>query len=33
MEVKVGENLATNVFVKGQHPKKIDFGKMLVNVR
>ncbi len=33
MEVKVGEKLATKKIVQGQHPKKIDFGKMLVNVR
>jgi hypothetical protein len=34
MEVKVGKNLATkNKLVEGQQPKKIDCGKMLVNVR
>jgi hypothetical protein len=33
MEVKVGKKLATKKMVKVQHPKKIDCGKMLVNVR
>jgi hypothetical protein len=33
MEVKVGKNLATKKMVKGERPKKIDYGKMLVHVR
>jgi hypothetical protein len=35
MEVKVGKKLATTKkkMVKGQHPKKIDYGRTLVNVR
>jgi hypothetical protein len=34
MEVRVGKKLATeNKMIKGQQPKKIDCGKMLVKVR
>jgi len=34
MEVRVEKKLATqNKMIKGQHPKKIDCGGMLVNVR
>jgi hypothetical protein len=34
MEVRVEKNLATkNKMIKGQQPKKIDCGRMLVSVR
>jgi hypothetical protein len=34
MEVKVGKKLVMkNKVVKGQQPKKIGYGRMLVNVR
>jgi hypothetical protein len=33
MEVEVGKKMATKNMVKGQQPKKIDYGRMLVNVR
>jgi hypothetical protein len=34
MEVRVEKKLAMKKkMVKGQHPKKIDYGKMLVNIR
>jgi hypothetical protein len=34
MEVRVGKKLAMKIkMVKGQEPKNIDYGRMLVNVR
>jgi hypothetical protein len=33
MEVRVEKKMAMKKMVKGQQPKKIDCGRMLVNVR